>query len=107
MSLRKGFDSTILPEISPFKIDPDNFTMKPNTSKDGGHYDTYLLTISPKNSSNMFEVECFKRDAQRMRSLQYLNPDGYLTATWKAKTTEEGYDQLIISSAGAEEKRVS
>lgn len=97
MSLRKGFDSTVLPELSPFQIDTEVIVTEDRVSADGKGYKVFKSIIKPKNVDDTFEVETFKRDFDRMRVLQYLKPTGYLNATWKMKTSENAYDTLIFS----------
>lgn len=96
------FDQNVLPELTPFKADFQPVTTIERTSAEGKKYSIVVLAVHPKNSSKVFEVECFKRTADRIRVLAQMNPDGYLSATWKMKASEEGYDELIISGgAGA------
>ncbi len=99
----KRFDQNVLPELTPFQIvGPETVRTEPRTSTEGKPYTIHLLTIKPKNSSKVFEVEAFKRTADRCRILQMMNPTGYLSATWKMSQTEDGYDELIIAGgAGA------
>ncbi len=92
------FNSTVLPDFSPFRVNPDDFETVRKTSNEGRPYDTIILTISPKRSTRTFRVECFRRDAERLRALAYLNPDGYLNASFKPKTSEEAYDELIFAT---------
>lgn len=91
------FDVTILPDLSPFKVnDPSTLPHEQEAvSAEGKKYSKYLVSVSPKsNADQTFRVLLFKRDADRIRVLQMLQPDGYLTATFNPKKSEEDFDTV-------------
>ncbi len=98
---KPDFQTSALPDLSPFRIDPDHFSTLSHVSGEGRPYTTYLLTVESRRlNGKKFVVEVFRRDAERLRVLQYQVGDGYLSANARIKKDEDAFDTYEFTESG-------
>jgi hypothetical protein len=91
------FESTVLPQISPFTVMWEQTTTVKKTKKDGGTYDKKVVVVESVGLNQPLTVEVTRTQYERLRIL-YFKGIKTFSATEGVENTK-GFRNLIISGA--------
>lgn len=100
-AIETGFNTKLLPEISPFSVLWEQTSTVKKAAKSGGTYEKKVVVVKSSKYANMFAVEIDQNSYQTLRLMKLRGINTY-AATFGLPKQEGGFAPLILT--GAQEK---